>query len=379
MQGRTKVLVIVGLTFLTLTPFVLIRLGHRKTARYQQPAWQTLTGQIKTGETLVRLLTSQGVDAFSGGQAVNELKKVFDVRRCQPGATYEIILDREGRFLRLFYQDDPLYYYVVWFNKETGGYTAEKKEIEAKKMRTAAAGEIKSSLYESMGEAGVPAELVMQFAEAFASKIDFFADCQAGDRFALLWECYQAGGQIVKHLNLIAGIYQRGETVQRAFYFEGDFYDEKGNSVESAFLKAPLSYRRISSFFSHRRLHPVTGIYRPHLGIDYAAATGTPVSAIGDGRVIFQGWTTNGYGKAVQLKHPNGYVSYYGHLSAIARGMATGKRVKKGQVIGYVGSTGCSTGPHLDFRLKRNGQFVNPLSLKMPPGRSVRPERMGHF
>jgi murein DD-endopeptidase MepM/ murein hydrolase activator NlpD len=133
--------------------------------------------------------------------------------------------------------------------------------------------------------------------------------------------------------------------------------------MKKMFLRAPLNYRRISSFFSHNRMHPIFGVARPHLGVDYAAPTGTPICSIGQGRVVFSGWI-RGYGKTIRIKHPEGYVSYYGHLSRFAKGMGKGKRVDQGDTIGYVGSTGYATGPHLDFRVSQHSKFINPLKMK---------------
>jgi len=272
----------------------------------------------------------------------------------------------------------------VNYDKETGNYIAEKRNVEAERKLFGVKGNIQSSLYESMSNFGIHAELIIQFAEIFASKIDFFTDCRENDEFSILWDSYVHNGKILKDIHVTAARYVNSGNVYSAFYFKGEngksgYYDEKGNSVESIFLRTPLNYRRISSFFSHRRFHPILRIYRPHLGIDYAAPKGTPVSTIGDGTVISAGWTRSGYGIAVKVKHPNGYISYYGHLSKIRRGMRRGKRVKKGQVIGYVGSTGLSTGPHLDFRLKKNGKFVNFLRLKMPPSYPLPKESLPEF
>jgi len=157
------------------------------------------------------------------------------------------------------------------------------------------------------------------------------------------------------------------------------FFDENGKSVKSGFLKAPLSYRRITSFFTQSRFHPIYKVFRPHYGIDYAAPIGTPVSSIGDGIVIFCGWVNNGYGKCIKIKHPNGYVSYYGHLNGFAKGIRNGVKVKKGEIIGYVGMTGAATGPHLDFRIKKDGKFINFLKLKFVPEKNVPRQYMDEF
>jgi murein DD-endopeptidase MepM/ murein hydrolase activator NlpD len=157
-----------------------------------------------------------------------------------------------------------------------------------------------------------------------------------------------------------------------------EYYDCDGNSVRRVFLKSPLNYRRISSYFSNRRFHPILKTYRPHHGVDYAAPTGTPVVSIGDGRVTKAGWN-GGMGNYVEIRHNNIYTSCYGHLSRYGRGVRGGVRVKQGQIIGYVGSTGLSTGPHLDFRVKKYGSYVNPLTIDYPRGEPVGEERKEAF
>jgi murein DD-endopeptidase MepM/ murein hydrolase activator NlpD len=157
-----------------------------------------------------------------------------------------------------------------------------------------------------------------------------------------------------------------------------EHFEPSGKSTRKAFLKSPLNYRRISSRFSYRRFHPIFKRYQPHLGVDYAAPVGTPVVASGDGVITFAGWK-RGFGKIVEIRHPNGFVTSYGHLSRFARGIRKGRPVKQKDLIGYVGSTGCSTGPHLDYRVKANGRFVNPLRMVAPPVNPVKKEHMADF
>lgn len=341
-------------------------------------------GSISQGDILGDILVENGLTYTQAYQITNQLKKVFDVRRCGIGDKWKIYFDKDGEFVKFMYQHGPIDYYIVRYDKENDSYTVEKKRLKVEKELIGAKGKIQSSLYESMRKVGINPELIIQFAEIFASKVDFFTDCRSGDEFAILWDSYTHNGKILQDIHICAAMYKNKDSIYYAFYFKSEngksgYYDEKGKSVESAFLKAPLNYRRISSYFSYRRFHPILKIYRPHLGIDYAAPYGTPVSAIGDGRVIFAGWTRNGYGIAIKIKHPNGYISYYGHLSRIRKGIRVGRWVKKGQVIGYVGSTGVATGPHLDFRLKKNGKFVNFLRLKLPPSYPLSSKYLGEF
>ncbi|MCM8762317.1 MAG: M23 family metallopeptidase [Candidatus Omnitrophica bacterium] len=354
-----------------LSPFVLLKMKHSGIHIFK-PHYQIIEGYIAEGDLLGDVLLANGLTPLQSRAITEELKKVFNVRKCRIGDRWEIYLTEEGEFVKFIYYDGPIDFYVVRFDPDNSVYTASAEQIEVKKKMCGVYGEIASSLYESMASLNINPELTIQFAEIFASKVDFFTDCQTGDRFTLLWDAYvDRKGNPLKDVRILAASYTSSDKTFYAFYFEppdgkGGYYDEKGKSVEASFLKAPLNYRRISSYFTHRRFHPIYKVYRPHHGIDYAAPKGTPVSSIGDGTVQYTGWR-GGLGKTVIIKHPNNYTSWYGHLSAFAKGIRAGKRVRKGQVIGYVGSTGTATGPHLDFRVQKNGVFINFLPMKIPP------------
>lgn len=211
----------------------------------------------------------------------------------------------------------------------------------------------------------------------------FFDRPQRGDTFRLIFEEYDKDGSFVKYGDILAAEYQSGSQVSQAVLYQApdgrkDYFDPAGKSVRKAFLKSPLNYRRISSRFSYSRFHPIFKTFRPHLGVDYSAPSGTPVVASGAGVVTYAGWQ-GGFGKVVEIRHPNGFATTYGHLSGIARGVRTGMRVGQKDLIGYVGSTGCSTGPHLDYRVKANGRYVNPLKMISPPSEPVKQEYLGDF
>ena len=374
---------LLAVIFIIAAVFIIARFAAVKHIGKQEPEttiseieeeteYQAIEGTIARGNTLAGVLQKNHISPDQTYRIINALRKVFNVRKCNIGDGWQIVLNGQGEFIAFTYRNGPLDYFTVTYNTEKDVYEAAKQRINAKEKTLGARGKIQSSLYESMCQLGVPAEFVIQFAEIFASKIDFFTDCRRDDEFSIIWNSYVYDGEVLEDIRILAAQYKNTRSDYYAFYFKngrgsGGYYDNKGHSVESAFLKAPLSYRRISSHFSYRRFHPILRRYRPHLGIDYAAPRGTPISAIGNGTVILSGWTTKGYGIAVKVKHPNGYISYYGHLSKIRKGIRKGCRVSKGQVIGYVGSTGISTGPHLDFRLNKNGKFVNFLNLKLPP------------
>jgi murein DD-endopeptidase MepM/ murein hydrolase activator NlpD len=210
----------------------------------------------------------------------------------------------------------------------------------------------------------------MAFAEILAWEIDFYKDVREGDQFKVVVEKIYKGDQFIQYGTLHAVEYQRGEKIIRGIRYKEDYYNEKGISLRKAFLKAPLRFNRISSRFSRARKHPILGGVRPHFGVDYAAPPGTPIWAVADGTVTSCGWN-GGYGNQVILRHMNGYMTYYGHLSGFGLGIRKGVRVRQKQIIGYVGSTGLSTGPHLDYRLAKDSQFQNPLKATFPTGLSI--------
>ncbi|MEJ5299961.1 MAG: peptidoglycan DD-metalloendopeptidase family protein [Thermodesulforhabdaceae bacterium] len=229
-------------------------------------------------------------------------------------------------------------------------------------------GSISDNLYSSAVKAGLHPSLILDLADIFSSYIDFATDIRKGDTFSVVLGTTphptKAGSK--QWMILAAKVTVQGETYE-AFFFQpsgqkGAYYDGEGKSLARAFLKAPLQYRRISSMFTKSRFHPILRIYRPHFGIDYAAPTGTPVSAIGAGKIVFMG-RKGGFGNLVEIKHNGVYSSSYGHLSRFAKGLRVGKYVERGEVIGYVGSTGLSTGPHLDFRFYANGRPVNFMAI----------------
>jgi murein DD-endopeptidase MepM/ murein hydrolase activator NlpD len=214
--------------------------------------------------------------------------------------------------------------------------------------------------------------LVNILADIFVWDFDFSSQTRPGDEFRIVYEKYYDREGFVRYGTILAAQYRAESRDMIAVYFEddsgyGDYFTPAGNSVRRTFLRAPVQYSRISSRYSHSRLHPILKVRRPHHGIDYAAPTGTPTLAVADGEVTFKG-VNGGFGRLVKVRHNNGYVSYYGHLSRYGAGLRVGTRVAQKQVVGYVGSSGLATGPHLDYRLKIDGRFVDPLRVKFPKG-----------
>lgn len=239
---------------------------------------------------------------------------------------------------------------------------------------------ITESLWKDLHDAGGPVEIVPELADIFAWSVNFFG-LQQGDRFQTVYTCQKCDGQVMRIESIDFSRYTSGKYVVNAIHFDkpgffDKYYTEDGRSLRLAFLKAPLKYTRVSSKFSYARKHPVTGKVRPHTGVDYAAPSGTPVHTIGDGTVLSAGWTKTGGGNVIRIRHANGYETGYLHLRGFARGIKAGAKVKQGQTIGYVGSTGRSTGPHLDFRVWKDGKPIDPLKMKSPPAKPLPKEHM---
>ncbi|MEM6343308.1 MAG: peptidoglycan DD-metalloendopeptidase family protein, partial [Bacteroidota bacterium] len=234
-------------------------------------------------------------------------------------------------------------------------------------------GVITTSLYESIMDAGGSPLLVNKLADVYAWAIDFFG-LQAGDCYKVVYDSYAVAGEPAGLGNIKTAAFTHNNNELFAFSFDqgegSEYFDEKGNSLRKTFLKAPLQFSRISSRFSYSRLHPILKIRRPHLGVDYAAPRGTPVYSVGDGTIISIGYS-GGAGKMIKIKHNGNFMTAYLHLNGYASGMTKGKSVKQGELIGYVGSTGLSTGPHLDFRFYKNGKPVDPLKIDPPSSNPI--------
>lgn len=312
--------------------------------------------------SLDALLRAEGLPDAERYRVSTALGKKLDLRRLRPEDSYELTVSTSGDMVALNITRGLRQYLLSV--ADSGEFGVEVQDIPLKEASGKLSGVIKSSLWESMSAAGVPPAAILDYADIFSWSVDFLTEVRDGDRWALAWN-YRAdpAGRIVSQ-KISAAYYDGAETGRKnAAAWQDGYYDEKGESLRSMFLRAPLHYRRISSYFTNRRFHPVLKYYRPHQGIDYAAQTGTPVSAVADGTVTFAGWK-GGNGRLIMLRHGAGYSTTYGHLSRFAKGIRSGRRVGQGDVIGYVGSTGLSSGPHLDFRIKLNGTPLNFLKIK---------------
>ena len=343
---------------------------------------RSIEGELGKDERFIAVLDGLALGRKDAYAAVFAMEKVFNFKRLRPGDRYVVQLAGDGTLGGFSIIKSPLEVYAV--ERGEDGYVAQRVEVAVRREQVAVSGEVRSSLWQAILDAGEHASLLGLMVEVFEWDVDFNSDTRAGDQFAVIAEKVFVGDEFVRYEGLEAAAYDGPAAGQRRVVAWTDaagsdgFFDAAGRSVRKAFLKSPLKFTRISSGFSKRRRHPILHRTRAHLGVDYAAPTGTPVRAIGDGRVTFAGWK-GGNGRLVSITHPNGYRSSYAHLSAIGKGIRQGAKVEQRQVIGRVGATGLATGPHLHFGLWRAGTFVNPMTVERVPDRAVPSEQRAAY
>ncbi|MBR4841898.1 MAG: peptidoglycan DD-metalloendopeptidase family protein [Bacteroidaceae bacterium] len=328
-----------------------------------------MDGIIGRNELLSNILYKNGVSA----QTIHFLDRVSDsiwsVRKIQAGKPYHIIRDRDSAATARYfvYDINKLDYVVYSLTDSIYGY---RGVVSVDTVDNYISGSIQSSLWNAMIEQGAAPELAGMLADLYSWTIDFFG-IQKNDSFSVYFQEMYADSVRVATGDILAANFITSGNNHYAFRYiyhneRGEYFDEKGTSLRRAFLKAPLSYSRISSRFSNARVHPVTKVVRAHHGVDYAAPSGTPVYSVGDGVVITKGWDSKGGGNYLKIKHNSTYTTEYMHLRGFASGINQGTHVSQGQLIGYVGSTGVSTGPHLDYRVFKNGTAIDPLRMDLP-------------
>ncbi len=343
-------------------------------------AFHVVDGRVTRNQTLSTILSAYNISSYIIHQIANFSRELFDVRRIQPGDSYKIFLPHDSLNTPHYfiYEPNQVEYIKV---RLYDTIQIERGNREVHQVLKEVSGSISSSLWNAMRENQTPGVLAIDLSEIYAWSIDFFG-LRKGDSFtAYYYENYVDSNSV--GIDRIKAAWFRH--MGREFYaipFEQDsvlsFFDQNGNSLRRAFLKAPLRYSRISSRFSHSRMHPILRVRRPHHGVDYAAPAGTPVYSIGDGRVIETSYS-GGAGRMVRIRHNSVYTSAYLHLRNFEPGIKPDVWVQQGDVIGYVGSTGLSTGPHLDFRVWRNGHPVDPLTIESPPVEPVKEKNMEAF
>ncbi len=326
--------------------------------------WQDL--EIARGDTLSDIFNRLGIY-----KDLHQLTSIDDAHtwlsQLHPGQQLRLQI-KDERLHSLYIERNP--YQQAHFLRQENGFSFQEIDKEVEHRLSVASGSIEQSLFLSGHEAGLSDRLIMQFAEIFGWDIDFTLDLRAGDRFYIVYETLFIDGKPYRQGNILAAeLYNQERRLQALRYTFADgqsgYYTPEGRSMRRQFLRTPVAFTRISSGFNLARKHPILGYTRAHKGIDYAAPMGTPIKAAADGRAEFVGWK-GGYGNTIVLSHHNGYSTLYAHLSRFASTIQTGARVRQGQTIGYVGTTGLSTGPHLHYELRINGVHQNPLTAKLP-------------
>ena len=348
------------------------------------PPWREGRGVLGNAQTLTAALAEHGVTQAQVHAIVTALEGHYDFRLARPGAAFNVRLRNDDDRLESFrFDHGPLEAYEVVRDADDK-LVGRPIEIEVQEETAEVGAEIRDSLYATMQRVGESPALVALIVDVFAWDLDFYRDTHAGDRFRVIVDKVFKGDEFVRYGRVLAAEYAGLAGTFRVFWFEpvpgkpGGYYLEDGRSAHKTFLRTPLKFARISSGFNKSRKHPVLGYNKAHLAIDYAAPTGTPVWAMASGTVKWAG-DKGANGNLVVIDHHNGLVSYYAHLHRISRGIKRGAKVSQKRVIGAVGTTGRSTGPHLHFAVKRNGVAINPLKLKMTRGKSVAKSARGRF
>ena len=345
-------------------------------------SFKVIKGLIKPGQVLGEILYLNHIDHPEIDQIVTKSKGIFDVRRAKAGQPYTVLCTNDSNAIAQYfiYEESHINYVVFDLRDEINVYRGEK-EVEIRK-RTAS-GEITSSLWNAIMDNNMSPALVMELSNIYAWTIDFFR-IQKGDKFRVHYDERFVEGEFVGIGRIWAAKFTHQSEDFYAFYFKeegenfGDYFDEESKTLRKAFLRAPLNFSRISSKYSKRRKHPVTGRVKPHLGTDYAAPKGTPILSTANGRIVEARYKRNN-GNYVKIRHNNTYTTQYLHMSKIKSGIRPGVHVKQGDVIGYVGSTGLATGPHVCYRFWKNGVQVDPYKQKLPPSEPMKDESKAPF
>ncbi len=339
------------------------------------------SGTITRNSSLYTELSSWQLPISVVSDLTVRFSRLFDLRGSKPGDKFKVFVSKGDTIEAFEYITSDWKHYRL--DRNGNDYIATVNQIGLDRKVERVEGVIQTSLWDALLPILPDMEIFSDLTDIFDSEVDFLTETQAGDRFCLIFESFEKDSIFVRPGKILAAEYILGGVPHRAFLYEDslghrDYYDEKGYSLRKSFLKSPLNYRRISSRFSMSRLHPIYKIYRPHLGVDYAAASGTPVVSAGEGRITYRGWKS-GFGNFIEIRHPSSMITSYGHLKGFARGLAVGDHVTQGQLIGFVGSTGQSTGSHLDYRVMKNGRFIDPLKMVVPAAMPAKEQYRAEF
>ncbi|MBT3800731.1 MAG: peptidoglycan DD-metalloendopeptidase family protein [Bacteroidetes bacterium] len=339
-----------------------------------------LHGTIEPNQIFSSMLSPYGISQAFISELADSAKNIMPLRKIQSGKNYIILLSKDSlESAQYFIYEKNAIDYVVFKLSHPIKIYEDQRAVDT--LISTASGVITSSLWADMAKNGYSPLLIQAMSEIYEWDINFFA-INKGDKYKLVYEQTQVEGEFVGIGKIISAWFEYAQEDYYAFYFiqgeRDDYYDDQGKNLRKMLLRAPLKYSRISSGFSNSRMHPILKRYRPHHGVDYSAASGTPIVSVGDGVVIFAAYS-GGAGNMVKIQHNGTYTTGYLHLSRYGKGIRKGAKVKQGDVIGYVGSTGLSTGPHLDYRIWKNGSAINPLTLKLPPVESVADSNLIEF
>lgn len=360
----------------------LVELPAEPTLFYGIPvdSFEVFEGKIKRNQNLSEILAEFNIGSEIIYQVANASRDVYDVRRLKAGYPFAVVHERDSlkTARQLVFEPDATQFIVfnlvdsIFVQRVQRPIVTEEKTLYAT---------VESSVYEAVLKEGASSLLVNKLVDVFAWQVDFFR-IQAGDEFKVIYEQEVVDDQVVGIKNISGAYFKHfGHDYYAVQYNQGesrDYYDEEGNSMRKAFLRAPLNYTRISSRYSLNRYHPVQKRYKAHLGTDYAAPVGTEIRTVGDG-IILEAQFSKYNGNYVKVKHNSNYTTQYLHMSKIAKGIRPGVRVRQGETIGYVGSTGLATGPHLCFRFWKNGKQVDALKVDLPPSEPIDPEQLDDF
>jgi murein DD-endopeptidase MepM/ murein hydrolase activator NlpD len=342
--------------------------------------WQEFT--VKSGDSLSKLFKRAGFkplqldEVMKSGAVAKKLTRIF------PKDVIRILTDDQGLLQALRYEIDPETYLMV--EREQGELVAKEYKHNLEARVAHADGTIDTSLFSAANESGIPEKLIMELAGIFGWDIDFALDIRKGDSFKLLYEEIYRNGEKIKDGDILAAEFINDGDVYRAVKYtnpetnRAEYYTPEGKSMRKEFLRTPVNFTRISSRFTTKRYHPILQRFRSHKGVDYAAKRGTPIRAAGDGKVIFKG-NKGGYGRTLIIQHGSKYTTLYAHLNSYNKKMRVGKRVKQGQTIAYVGSSGLATGPHLHYEFRVSGVHRNPQTVKLPSSQPVPKKHLADF
>ncbi|MDF1615028.1 M23 family metallopeptidase [Desulfurivibrio dismutans] len=356
-------------------------------AQPPEPLWpenyNRIEGELRSGDTLNDALRRAQINGNDRTGIIRALDGLLDFRSLRPRDHFTAVLDDDDAVVEYRYHSGPLDIYLV-SRTDDDQFQAEKMSVILERQTKKISGRIKSSLFAAFQSHGEQARLIYGFAEIFASRMDFNVEIRKGDRFQLVFEKYYRDDEFVGYGPILYARYeQTGGDVLEAFRYTPEdglasYFDRDGRELGASFLRSPVPMARVTSGFNRRRMHPILNQVRPHLAVDLAAPTGTPVMATADGRVIFRS-RDGGNGNMVILEHSNGYRSYYAHLSGFKRGMKVGERVRQRDIIGYVGATGLATGPHVCYRIRHNGEYINPMAMRFTPRSELEGEALIRF